>query len=348
MSEVAAGSPAGVSAEALAAAHGQIVQITLAPIIARTAHALAELGIPDYFDGPRSADEVARATGTHAASVYRLLRTSAGLGFFLEGADGRFSLTPLGMSLRSDAPGRGRSLVRCLAGRLGWETLGESLHSVRTGEPATDKAFGQSLFEFLGSDSTEGTLFNDTMIGFHGAEPTAIAAAYDFSGIGTLVDVGGGTGNLLATILQANPHLRGVLYDLPHVAEQARALIAERGLADRCTVVEGDFFESAPTGGDAYMMSHIIHDWTEARCLKILENCRRVLSPSGRLLLVEMVIPPGNDFHPSKVLDMIMLLFTGGQERTEAEYAALLAKAGLTLRRVVPTASPVSVVEATL
>jgi hypothetical protein len=349
MSEVAVGAmPAGVDAEELAAAHAQIVQMTLAPVIAKAMHALAELGIPDYLDAPRSAAEIAHATGTHAPSIYRLLRLTAGVGFVVEDADHRFSLTTLGMALRSDAPGRGRSMARSLNGPMGWGTLAETLHSVRTGEPALDKAFGQSLFEFLTARPSEGTLFNETMIAFHGAEPTAVVSAYDFGGISTLIDVGGGTGHMLTTILRANPQLQGVLYDLPQVAVEARGLIAERGLTDRCQVMEGNFFESVPTGGDAYMMSHIIHDWPEARCLTILDNCRQVMPPSGRLLLLEMVIPTGNEFHPSKLLDMCMLTFTGGQERTEAEYASLLAQAGFRLTRIVPTASPVSVVEAVL
>jgi ubiquinone/menaquinone biosynthesis C-methylase UbiE len=203
------------------------------------------------------------------------------------------------------------------------------------------------MFEYMKTRPQEATWFNEMMIAFHGSEPPAVAAAYDFSSLGTLVDVGGGTGNLLTTILQANPQLRGVLYDLSHVAAQARELIASRGLADRCTVNEGSFFDALPEGGDAYMLSHIIHDWDEASCIKILTNCRRAMKPGGRLLLVEMVIPPGNDFHPGKLSDMIMLAFTpGGCERTAKEYDTLFAKAGLKLTRVVPTASPVSVVEA--
>jgi len=190
-------------------------------------------------------------------------------------------------------------------------------------------------------------LFNEMMIAFHGSELPAVAAAYDFSACRTLIDVGGGIGNLLTTILLAHPHLRGVLYDVPHVAAQAKTLIASRNLNDRCSVSEGSFFDGVPAGGDTYLLSHIIHDWDEARCLAILGHIRRVLPPGGRLLVVEMVIPPGNDFHLGKLTDMVMLAFTpGGRERTADEYAALFGKAGLKLTRVVPTQSPVSVVEA--
>ena len=348
MIETGSPSVADAADPVASAAHAQVVQMAVGHVIAQAMYALAELGIPDLLkDGPRTADEIALATRMHAYATFRLLRDSAGLGFFVETADRRFGLTPLGAALRSDAPAHGRSLVRALVGPLGWGALGESLHSVKTGEAAMQKAFGQSLFDYLADAPEVATQFNEMMIAFHGTEPAAVAAAYTFSGVQTLVDVGGGTGNLLTTILEANPMLRGVLYDLPHVGAEARALIAKKGLSERCAMVEGSFFESVPSGGDVYMMSHVIHDWDEASCVRVLQHCRSAMHDRGRLLLVEMVIPPGSDFHPSKVLDLVMLTFTpGGQERTESEYAALLAKAGLKLTRVVPTASPVSVIEA--
>lgn len=326
--------------------HAQTIQMVGGLVIARAIYALAELGVADHLkEGPLSADEIAQATGTHAPSLYRLLRTTAGLGFFTEAA-GRFSLTPLGDALRSDAPGHARSSVRTLAGPIAWEALGEFLHSLKTGESGVEKAFGKPLFDYLGTEPEQAARFNETMIGFHGAEPPAVASAYDFSGVGRLVDVGGGTGNLLTTVLLANPELRGVLYDLPHVAQEARRQIESKGLSDRCEVTEGSFFESVPSGGDAYILSHIIHDWDEAKCLTILGNCRKAVGDGGRLLLVEMVIPEGDEMHPGKFLDLMMLVFTGGMERREGEYSALLAKAGFELTRVVPTQSAVSVVEA--
>jgi hypothetical protein len=326
----------------------QIAQMIGGHVVTRAMYVFAELGIADLLiDGSRTAEDLASTAGTQTASLYRLLRTMAGLGFLAEDENRRFSLTPLGDTLRSDAPGHARSMVRLIAGPLGWSVLGEFLHSVKTGEAGAERALGKPIFDYLTTAPQEATWFNEMMIAFHGAEPPAVAAAYDFSGLRTIVDVGGGTGNLLTTILQANPNVRGVLHDVPHVAAQARDLIASRGLSDRCTVSEGSFFETVPEGGDAYMLSHIIHDWDEASCLRILNTCRRAMTPDSRLLVVEMVIPPGNDFHPSKLSDMIMLSFTpGGCERTAEEYAALFAKAGFKLTRVVPTASPVSVVEA--
>ena len=175
-----------------------------------------------------------------------------------------------------------------------------------------------------------------------------MAAGYDFADFTTIVDVGGATGNLLTTILASYPGSRGILYDLPHVVRDAPGLIQARGLADRVTIEAGNFFERVPAGGDAYLLSHIIHDWTEDRCLSILGNCRRAMNPGGRLLIVEMVLPAGDTPHPGKMLDMMMLVGPGGRERGEEEYSTLLSKAGLRLRRVVPTESPVSIVEACL
>jgi hypothetical protein len=328
--------------------HVQITQMIGGHVVTRALYVFAELGIADVLkDAPRSAGEIAPIVGALAAPLYRLLRMMAGLGFLVEDAESRFALTPIGEAMRSDAPGHASSMVRLIAGPVGWGVLGEFLHSVKTGEAGAERALGRSLFDFMTTAPREATWFNEMMIAFHGGEPPAVTAAYDFSGVGTIVDVGGGTGNLLTTILLANPEVHGVLYDMPHVAAEARALIASRGLSHRCAVREGSFFDEVPEGGDAYLLSHIIHDWDEANCLRILTACRRAMPSRGRLLVVEMVIPPGNEFHLGKLSDMIMLAFTpGGCERTAPEYAALFAKAGFALRRVVATASPVSVVEA--
>jgi hypothetical protein len=185
-------------------------------------------------------------------------------------------------------------------------------------------------------------MFSETMVGLHGAEPAAVAAAYDFSQFKTVIDVGGATGNLLAAVLGHHPKPRGILFDLPHVVRDAPALIQARGLADRITIEAGSFFGGVPAADGAYLLSHIIHDWSEAQCLTILGNCRRAMKPNSRLLIIEMVLPTGNTPHPGKMLDMIMLTLPGGQERTEPEYH----KAGFRLTQVVPTESAVSIVEA--
>ena len=327
--------------------HATLVQMAGALVVSRALYAVAELGVADHLaDGPRAADELARATGADAPSLYRLLRALASVGVFTEDADHRFALTALGAALRSDAPGAGRSTVRMFAGPAMWASFGEFLHAVRTGETGAERALGRPIFEYLSGRPEEAAAFGEAMLGYHGAEPPAVAAAYDFAGIDTLVDVGGGIGTLLTTILQAHPGMRGVLLEMPHVTAQARPRLAAAGVADRCAVVEGDFFEAVPPGGDAYVLSHVIHDWDEARCQAILANCRRAMGGRGRLLLVEAVLPPGDAPHPAKVLDLVMLTVAGGRERSEAEYATLLAAGGFTLTRVVPTASQASVIEA--
>jgi hypothetical protein len=317
-------------------------------VIAKALYAAAELGIADHVaDGARTADDLASQTGAHAPSLYRVLRTLTAFGVFDQDSQGRFSVTPLGATLQSGASSHTRAAVRMLSSPLMWGALGEFMHSVRTGSTGMEKAFGKPVFDMLAVAPEQSTIFNEAMIGFHGDEPPAVAAAYDFSAIRTLVDVGGGTGNLLLTILAAHPGVRGTLFDQPHVAAEARQTVAARGLTDRCEVIEGSFFAALPAGRDAYLLSHIIHDWDEAACVKILRRCREALPPAGRLLLVEQVIPDGNAFHSAKFLDMIMLAVAGGRERTAGEYGELVAKAGFTLTRVVPTPSAVSVVEAT-
>jgi hypothetical protein len=233
-----------------------------------------------------------------------------------------------------------------LGGELISRSLDHLLHSVQTGEPGFQKAYGMPIFDWLASHPAEASLFNDTMVGVHGMEPAAVAAAYDFSGFQTIADVGGSTGNMLSTILGQHAGPRGILFDMPHVVRDAPALIQQRGLTDRIRIEPGSFFESVPAGADAYILSHVIHDWNEKQCLAILDNCRRAMNAHGRLLLVEMVLPSGDTPHPGKMLDMVMLITPGGQERTAAEYGALLDKAGFRLTRVAPTASPVSIVEA--
>lgn len=296
--------------------------------------------------GPKSADELAAATGTHAPSLYRLLRSLAGLGLVHELEDQSFELTVLGEALQSNAPGAARSTLLYLAGHSAWKSWGEILHSLQTGEPGFDKAFGMPVFEHLSRHPDEAFNFSQAMLGFHGAEPLAIAAAYDFSSLRILADVGGSSGNMLTAILSRHAGLRGLLFDLPHAVRDAPTVFERAGLSARVDIQAGNFFESVPAGADAYLLSHILHDWSEAQCVTILENCRRAMKPGSRLLIVEMILPSGDASHPGKLLDMAMLAITGGQERTEVEYRALLARGGFELLRVIPTASAASVMEA--
>ena len=205
------------------------------------------------------------------------------------------------------------------------------MYSLETGKTGFEKAFGMPVFDYLAQHPEEASHFSEAMVGFHRAEPPAVAEAYDFSAFKVVVDVGGATGNMLAAILSGHTGPRGVLFDRPHVVRDAPALLQARGVEARVTIEAGDFFETVPAGGDAYLLSHIIHDWNEDQCLSILGHCRKVIKPDGRLLIVEMVLPAGDTPHPGKMLDMVMLVVPGGQERTEAEYAALLGKAGFRL-----------------
>jgi hypothetical protein len=318
-----------------------------ASFVTMIVHAAARFDIADHLaDGAKTAENLALRTRTHAPSLYRLLRSLAALGIVSEGPPQTFALTPLGEALKRGAPGAARDTILTFGGPHIWLGMMEFPYSVATGKTGVEKALGMSAFDWLSRHPEEASNFSGAMIGFHGSEPPAVAAAYDFPPSGTLVDVGGATGHMLTTVLARHTGLRGVLFDLPHVEKEARDLIGSRGLTDRIAVETGSFFERVPSGGDLYLMSHIIHDWSEDQCLKILENCRRAMKPGARLLLVEMVLPPGNTMHPGKILDMMMLVGTGGQERTEEEYRTLLQRGGFRLTRVVPTESPVSIVEA--
>jgi hypothetical protein len=329
--------------------HAVLIQMGTAQWVSRILYVAAHLGLADRLaQGAKSAEELAGPTGTHAPSLHRLMRALGNLGVLTEDSAGRFSLTPLGAALKTGAPGAARASILTLASPWISQGFDHLLYSVQTGKSGLEKALGMPIFDWLARNPEAASLFSETMVGFHGEEPAAVASAYDFSGLSTIVDVGGATGNLLTAVLGENPAARGILFDLPHVVRDAPALIQSRGLTGRVSIESGSFFERAPSGGDAYLLSHVIHDWSEEQCLTILGNCRKAMKPGGRLLIVEMVLPPGNEPHPGKMLDIMMLVGPGGQERTASEYEALLRKAGFRLTRVVPTPSAVSVVESVI
>jgi len=327
--------------------HAQLIQMGTASWVSAVVYAAAKLGVADHLAaGPRSAAELAGTTGMHAPSLYRFMRTLAGLGILTARDAQRFALTPLGEALKTDAPGSARATLMAFCGQAFWHSWEEIVYSLETGKTGFERACGMPFFEYLAQHPQEASYFSEAMVGYHGAEPPAVARAYDFSGLKTIVDVGGATGNLLAAVLSQHTTPRGVLYDRPHVVSDAPTLLKARGLEARVTIEPGDFFERVPAGGDAYLLSHVIHDWNEEQCLTILGHCRHAIKPDGRLLIVETVLPAGDTPHQGKVQDMVMLVFPGGQERTEAEYSSLLGKARFRLSRVVPTESIVSVVEA--
>jgi hypothetical protein len=305
----------------------------------------AKLGIADLLAaGPVSVDELATKTGTDRPSLFRLLRALASLGVFAEDAGGRFRLTPAAEPLRRDVPGSQWAMA-VMMGEEHYRSWGELLYSVRTGKIAFDKIFGQPVFEFLSEHPEQAALFDQAMVGVHGRETAAMVDAYDFPQFSSLADVGGGNGSTLCGILKRQAKLHGTLFDLPGVIERAAATVNAAGLADRVHLVAGSFFESVPGGVDAYLLRHIIHDWDDEKAILILSNVRRAIREDGRLLVVESVIPPGNEPFFGKLLDVTMLVIPGGKERTESEYRDLYARAGFRLTSVVPTTTEVSVIE---
>jgi SAM-dependent methyltransferase len=323
-----------------------LFQLVTSHYISRAIYVAAKLGIADMLAaGPRVCDDLAAATGTHAASLNRLLRLLASAGVFAENDLGIFALTPLGECLRSDISGSSRAVALLFSGPMmaAWDQL---LYSVQTGCPAFERAFGMDAFRYMTEHPEEAAIFNDAMTAGSTYTARGVPDAYDFSSCKTVVDVGGGHGVLLATILQANPRVKGVLFELPHVAEGAVKRMADMGLSERCQVVAGDFFQSVPHGGDTYILKSVIHDWDEARSVQILQNCHRAMQPEGRLLLVELVVPARVDHSALSQIgtgsDVNMLVNVGGRERTDAAFAALFDLAGFRLTRIVPIAGSVA------
>ncbi|HEX5736322.1 MAG TPA: methyltransferase [Blastocatellia bacterium] len=315
--------------------------------ISRAIYIIAKLGIADHLaGGPKTADEIAAATNANAGAIYRVFRALSSVGVLTVDADQRFGLTPLSETLRTDAPGSLRAFATVELGEEHYPAWGELLYSVKTGGIAFDKHFGMPIWEFFAKNPENARTFDDAMTNVSLAVKDAVLASYDASTIRKLVDIAGGHGSLLASILKANPEMKGVLFDLPDVAEGARNRIEAEGLSDRCEVVAGDFFKSVPEGADAYIMKWIIHDWDDERSIAIFKNIRRAMAEGGKLLLVEAVVPAGNEPHFSKFIDLNMLVMTGGRERTEEEYRQLLEAGGFKLTKVIPTESPVSIIEA--
>ena len=307
----------------------------------------AKLGIADLLaDGPQSVTGLAVSSGANEDALYRILRALASLGVFRETAVRTFVNTPISEAMRNDAPNSLRDAVLFMSSPTHMRIFTELQHSALTGGTALKKALGMEAFEFFRQNPEENQTFNAAMTSISAQMTAPAIAAYDFGESGTLADIGGGHGALLTMILQKHAGLRGIVYDLPHVVEGAKPRIDSLGLASRCEIAGGDFFESAPAA-DSYVMKSVIHDWDDARAITILKNCAKAMrKPDGRVLLVELLITPGNDPDMAKWIDIEMLAMAGGRERTEAEFAELFSKAGLRLARVVRAASPFCVIEA--
>ena len=314
--------------------------------ISQAIYVVTRLGIPDLLaDGPREVDGLAHATGSHPSSLRRVLRFLAAVGVLDKVGPDRLALTPVAAALRTGVPGSLRPTVLLLLDESHWRPWGHLFHTVRTGETAFDHVFGMGTFDYFARHPEAAAIFNEAMTeGTRWAAP-AVIAAYDFARFQTIVDVGGGNGTLLAAILAATPGLRGTVFDLAMGVAGARRHLEAAGVADRCQVVEGDFFvQPLPSGADAYLLKSVIHDWDDERSVAILENCRRAMPAHGKLLLVEPVLPASvlrSEAHQRMVMsDLNMLAVAGGRERTEAEFRALLRSAGFGLTAVAPAAAP--------
>jgi O-methyltransferase domain/Dimerisation domain len=317
--------------------------------LSRALSVAVKLGIADLLkDGPKSSKELADATGTHAPSLFRVLRALAGAGVFAEDESGRFAATPLAAALQSGAPGSLRAFVLEQLDEEHYGAWGDMLHTVQTGETAFDYHFKMDLWQYRALHPEDAKTFDEAMANMTEAAVGPILGVYDFSSFRTVVDVGGGDASLLTAILGKHPGVKGVLFDMPRVTPKAQRRIEAAGLTKRCEIVSGDFFEAVPPGGDAYILKAVIHDWDDEQATAILMNCRRAMAENGRLLLIEAAIPAGNEPFFHKFMDLNMMVMTGGRERTGAEYRALLTAAGFKLMRIVPAGFELSVIEAAL
>jgi O-methyltransferase domain len=321
------------------------------------AYVMAKLGLADLLKaGPKRSAELARATQTDPDILQRVLRGLASLGLCTEVDEGQFALTALGAYLRTDLPGslHARALFN---GEVNSPLWGDLLRTVQTGAPAAERVFGMPIYDYLAGHPPVGALFDQTMASNARYRLGPVARAYDFSRFRTIVDVGGGNGTLLVFILHAYPEPRGVVFDFPAVAERARANLEAAGLTGRCTAVGGDALERVPEGGDAYLLSGVVSGMDDATMITILQNCRAAMGKGARLLLIEWVMPAGgvasgaamDDYTvwDTASIDLTMLVtFSTGHVRTEAEFRALLEVAGLRCTAIVPTPSSVSVIEA--
>ncbi|MBO0723709.1 MAG: methyltransferase [Blastocatellia bacterium] len=326
----------------------QLMQTLGACFISQAAYVAAKLGIADLLaESPKPVAELAAASETDERSLYRVLRTLAMTGIFRETEKKVFENTPVSETLRSSVPNSLREMAIWLGEEPHWRVYGEMLYSVRTGKAAWKHVHGQDVFPHLFETDRElGDIFNRAMTSYSSTTIPAIVEAYDFSGVGVLADVAGGYGHLLAAVLKEYPKMKGVLFDLPFVLEGAPALLEKEGVADRVELVRGDFCDRVPVTADVYLLKHVIHDWYDEKNTTILKNIRASMPDDGRILIIDAVVPEGNEHHFGKVIDLEMLVSPGGVERTESEFRELLAASGLKLNRVTPTRSIISIVEA--
>ena len=326
----------------------QLLQLVSGAFVSAAVYSAAKLGIADLLAaGPRSISDLAKETKTDERSLYRLLRSLASVGAFEETGSRTFANTPMTETLRSDVPRSTRDLTIWMGEPDHWEVYGNLLHSVRTGKPAWDHVHGEPVFPYLFETNKElGEIFNRAMTSYSHQSIGPVLEAYDFSGAETIADIAGGYGHLLAAVLAANPSAKGVLFDLPAVLKGAPEMLDSYGVADRVELVEGDFTSEIPVKADVYMLKHIIHDWYDETNQTILRNIRANMPENGKVLIIEAVVPEGNEPHFSKIIDLEMLMAPGGLERTPSEFEKLLNDSGFRMTRIIPTAGMMSIVEA--
>ena len=327
-----------------------LFRMTFGFVASQALYVAADLGIADYLaHGPLTAHDLAGKTGAHADALLRLLRLLVVLGVVQCDDQNRFLLTSTGALLRTEVPGSLRATIRFLTGPWYWRAWEHLSHSIRTGTPAFDHAWGMSNFEYWERHADVSVIHDDAMAGVTALETARVLAAYDFSPFSTIVDVGGGNGALLAAVLRQHPQSRGILADLPHVVTQATETLQQAGVTARCQVVGGDFFETVPPGGDLYVLKHVIHDWDDARARKIFQHCHDAMSAAATLLIIDCVLPqqPTSEAAMGYFVDMTMLVGApGGRERTEEEFQQLLASVGFTLTRVIRAGGLADIIEA--
>lgn len=323
----------------------RMMEMAFGYVLSRAVGAAVRLGVSDLLEhGPRSVGDLAASTQTNADALGRMLRTLAASGVFMETSPGVFANTELSDVLRANAPHSARALTLFITDEMHWNVWGEFLHSVRTGQPSFDHVYQKRPWEWLAENPEASAAFDNAMSSHSSVDAEAVAASYEFREGAAVMDVAGGNGLLLRTILDRSPGLRGILFDQPHVIEHART--AGQLPAERCDLAAGSFFESIPSGADYYLMKHIIHDWDDERAAAILGTVRRAISTVGKLLVLEMALPPANQPGFARLLDLEMLVIPGGRERTTEEYRALFRETGFELTRVIPAGPRLTIFEA--
>ena len=328
----------------------KMLQMMNAYRLSQSISVAAKLGIADLLaDGAKSSEELAQATGTHAPSLYRLLRSLASFEIFSEDESGLFKLTPRAALLQTEVPGSIRGYASIIGDKWHWDMWGGILHSVKTGETAFENLNGMEFQEYYNQNPEVAKNFDAAMVSVLGMTDEAIVNNYDFSSTGKVVDIGtgGGDGNLIVSILKKYPTIQGIFFDLPSRTEQALPIVEGSGVGDRCEVMAGDVLESFPVGANAYILKNLVHDYDDERAVKLLKNCREAIAENGKLLVVEMVIPPGNEMSLGKIVDVEALIMTAGAiERTEEQYRDLLESAGFKLTKVMSSRGPMNIIEA--